>query len=264
MKKPVKKAIRKLIVAVIWLLIWEIAYLAVGQEVLIVSPAAVVVRVFELLGQGTFWLSVAGSMGRILLGFFIALAVGCVLGILTSFVPFMDDLFRPILSIIKATPVASFIILALVWLATGIVPVFTSFLMVLPVVWGNITQGIQATDRNLLEMAQVFRLSRGTTLRNIYLPSITPYFMAAATTGMGLAWKAGVAAEVLCRPDNSLGAALYDSKIYLETLDLFALTAVIIIMSILLEKLFVMLMGRMGQKVHVPLKQNSEVRDDGD
>ena len=235
-KMRMKKWAGKLAVFLVWMIIWEMIYLAVGQEILVVSPLGVAARLFHLIGQQSFWQSVGLSMLRILAGFALGMAVGALLAVLTSFSKMANAFLRPVLGIVKATPVASFIILALVWIATGGVPIFISFLMVLPVVWGNVSEGIERTDRGLLEMARVFRLSRGKRAARIYLPSVMPYFLAAARTAMGLAWKAGIAAEVLCRPELSIGRALYNAKIYLETPDLFAWTTVVILLSILLEK----------------------------
>ena len=250
-----KKFFRKLIIAALWIGVWEIIYLAVGQELLVASPAAVFLRLVQFLGEGPFYGAIASSMGRILLGYALALIVGSILAVLTSFLPWARELFRPVLSMVKATPVASFIILALVWMSTTTVPAFASFLMVLPIVWANVSEGILNTDRQLLEMASIFHVPGGRKLKQIYLPSVMPYFNAAAQTSMGLAWKAGIAAEVLCRPGNAIGTSLYNAKIYLETTDLFAVTAAIILISVLLEKVFVKLMDVAGRRYHTPGKE---------
>ena len=152
--------------------------------------------------------------------------------------------------LIKSTPVASFIILALVWLTGQWVPVFISFLMVLPVVYSNVFQGLREVDPKLLEMAKVYGMNRQKRVMKIYIPSVLPYMMAACRTALGLSWKAGVAAEVIGVTKNSIGRQLYYSKIYLETADLFAWTAVVIIMSIALEKCFVWAVETVSKKFH--------------
>lgn len=238
---------RRLFAAAFWLALWQVLYLSVGQEILIVSPARVLQRLLELAVDSGFWFSAGSSVLRIVAGFFLAVLAGTVLGAACSGVRFLYDLVYPVISIIKATPVASFIVLALVWIKSGNVPVFTSFLMVLPVVWGNVCQGIRKTDGNLLEMAQAFRFGRLKTVRRVYLPSVMPYFTAACTTGMGLAWKAGIAAEVLANTRDSIGGRIYGAKIYLETADLFAWTAVVVVMSVVLEKLMLQIIRRAGR-----------------
>jgi len=120
-------------------------------------------------------------------------------------------------------------------------------LMALPVVWSNVSAGIVGTDKQLLEMAKVFRFSTPKKLRRIYIPSVMPHFLSACRSCLGLAWKAGVAAEVLTVPAVSIGRMLYESKLYWETLDLFAWTVVVIICSLIIEKVLMSAIGRLGR-----------------
>ena len=237
----------RLLAAAVWLALWQAAASAVHQEILLVGPLTVLRRVAQLAVTGEFWSITAASLCRIAAGFALAVAFGTGLAVLTAFFPLAYALFSPLLSIVKATPVASFIILALVWLKGSWVPVAISCLMVLPVVWGNVHKGLQAVDGQLLEMAHVYRWEKRKTARLLYLPAALPYFTAACGTGAGLAWKAGIAAEVLGRTVNSIGRQIYDSKIYLETADLFAWTAVLILLSVVFEKLFLSWLRRAGR-----------------
>ena len=223
----------------------------VGQDLLLASPLAVLRRLFVLVQTGLFWEAVGFTMLRILCGLILGVLVGCLLAVVTTAVPFLSALFQPLLHLVKATPVASFIILALVWIKKDSVPVFITFLIVLPILWANVCEGIRQTDVGLLEMANVFRLGRKKTLTAIYLPSVLPYFASGATTAMGLAWKAGVAAEVIAMSNHAIGYQLYRSKINLETADLFAWTAVVILLSVLLEALLrLLLKKRKGRRDH--------------
>ena len=247
-----KRAIvRKFLVAFFWLAVWELVCIIVRQEILIVSPVRVFQRLLELGMTADFWLTTFHSMLRILYGFLIAVGAGTLLAVLTHVSGIAYDLAHPILSIVKATPVASFIILALVWIKTPGVPVFTAFLMVVPVVWQNVTNGILKTDKKLLQMADSYQFGKWKTVVKVYIPSVMPFFMAACTTGMGLAWKAGIAAEVLAASRFSIGGQIYNAKIYIETADLFAWTAVVILMSVILEKLMVLIMRSVSRRYRV-------------
>ena len=221
---------------VFWLVVWQLAYSLTGSDLLLASPLQVASRLGHLILMGSFWMTAGLSLLRILAGFALGVVAGAVLAILTVRVRVLWILFRPAIGAVRATPVASFIILALVWMSSVRVVVFIVFLMVLPIVWANVTEGIKKTDPQLLEMARVFGLSRGQVIRLIYIPSISPFFIAASVTAMGLGWKAGIAAEVLSTPRPSLGNELYNAKIYLETPDLFAYTLVVIALSLILEK----------------------------
>lgn len=233
---PMGSLCQKLLVLLFWILVWAAAGMAVGQELLIPSPGIVFSRLLVLLGTKAFYISILASMGRIMSGFLLAVLLGTLLAVLTETIPFFKHLFAPLVGMIKATPVASFIILALVWLSSEGVVTFVALLMVLPLVWGNLSQGIRATDRQLLEMSRMFRFSRWKVVRYIYIPSVMPHFVSAVTTGIGFAWKSGIAAEVLGTPNGSVGQALYNAKIYLETPDLFAWTLVVILLSLIIEQ----------------------------
>ena len=248
--KVLKKILKILAVCACWLTVWVIVYFIVGKDIIVPSPLNVFLRLIELAGTGAFWGNVGGSVLRILIGYAAGLVLGIAVGIATALVKVLDAFLSPAAKVIRATPVASFIILLFVFVAKNNIPAVTAFLMVLPVVWANVHEGIKNTDRKLLEMAQVFELKRSVVLRKIHVPQVMPFFMAAARTGLGLAWKAGIAAEVLVNPKYGIGAALYDSKVYLETADLFAWTVVVIIISMILEKVLVGLAGRLwpGEK----------------
>ncbi len=237
------KVISKIIIALLWLAIWQVAYMIIDMEVLFVSPVGVLKTLFNLVQDGLFWQSVFASFFRVLEGYIIAVILGAVVAVVTLVIPFAYDFFYPIISLVRAAPVVSFIILTLVWLKSGTVPAFISFLMVFPVVWTNVSEGIRRTDKKLLEMAKIFNFGKLKTIENIYIPSVLPFFKTACVTGLSLAWKSGIAAEVICTPKLSIGKQLYNSKIYLETPELFAWTAVVVIMSVIVEKLFVMLIN---------------------
>ena len=150
---------------------------------------------------------------------------------------------------VKAVPVASFIILAQVWLNSRSLSLFISALMVFPPVYLNVLEGICRTDRRLLEMARVFRVPLGRRLRGIYLPQVMPYFRTAVSLGLGLCWKAGAAAEIIGLPAGSMGERLYTAKVYFQTPDLFAWTAVIVAVSVAFEHLFLAAVDALVRKV---------------
>ena len=113
----------------------------------------------------------------------------------------------------------------------------------MPVVWTNICQGIETADKSLLEAAEIFDMPPLKKVKYIYVPNCIPFFKSCAISGIGLAWKAGIAAEVICSPHFAIGSRLYESKIYLETPELFAWTAAVVILSIIIEKLTVKLLN---------------------
>lgn len=236
-----------------WLLIWQGGSMALAAAVpngglLLASPLQAALRFLELLPSAGFWRAVGNSSLRIFGGFLFACALAVLLAALAAGRRRFQDLLAPPVAAVKATPVASFIILALVWLEAGSLSFFISALMVFPPVYLNVLEGLRGTDRKLLELAQVYRIPLGRRIRGIYLPQVLPYFRSAATLALGLCWKAGAAAEIIGLPAGTIGERLYTAKVYLQTPDLFAWTAVILMLSAAFERLFIAVVDRLAGK----------------
>lgn len=210
----------------------------VGRSFLIPTPAAVVRRLFSIGTDSGFMGIVGFSFVRIVSGYLLALVTGSILAAIAGRFRTVEIMLWPFVQTIKSVPVASFIILCLIWLSSGNLSVFISFLMVLPIIYSNMLEGIKSTNPKLLEMAWLFRVGTLKKIRYIYLPHLKPYITSACSVAIGLSWKAGIAAEVIGIPDGSIGEMLYESKVYYTIADLFAWTIVIILLSVLFEKLF--------------------------
>ena len=193
----------------VWLALWQLGAMAIDQQIILVSPLRVLSRLWELIPTPDFWGSIAYSM----------LAI-------------------------KSIPVASFIILALILFSSRNLAVPISFLIVLPVLYSNVLGGIRAADSQLMEMARVFRIPVGRSIRYVYLPQVMPYFLSACGSALGLCWKSGIAAEVIGMPEGSIGEQLQQAKVYLDTPDLFAWTLVIVLVSLAFERAFLALLRR--------------------
>ena len=252
MKTSKKSLPARLAAAAFWLALWQWAAMAVGQEVFLVSPLRALETLVRLLPTADFWGRVAFSSGRILGGF----ALGCVCSVART----VELLLDPVLQLVKATPVASFVILALVWVRGRELSILISFLMALPVLYSAVRTGIASADVQLLEMARVFRIPAGRRLRAIWLPAVLPAFREGCRTALGLCWKSGVAAEVIGLPDGSIGDALYRAKITLSTGELFAWTFVIICLSAVFERVFLALLDAVVRRVCGALPPEQEAQ----
>lgn len=229
-----------------WLLAWQLGAMALAAAyphggLLLASPLASLRRLGELAITAAFWRAVGWSAVRIFGGFLLACLAAAVLAAPAARYAWVRELLVPPVAAVKATPVVSFIILALVWLDSSRLPLFIAFLMVFPTVYLNLLEGIRQTDRKLLEMARVFRVPLSRRLAGIYLPQVLPYFRSAASLGLGLCWKAGIAAELIGLPRGSMGERLYTAKVYFQTPDLFAWTIAVVAASAAFERLFLKL-----------------------
>ncbi len=233
--KKIRGIIWSLLGAAFLVLLWVIISAAVGNRWIFPSPVDTLQALGRLAGTQTFYLAILGSLLTIIAGFLAGNIAGFVIGVASGLSDRVHSFVKPGMSLIKAAPVASFIILILIWLGKAITPAVTAFLIVLPVVWQNVVAGIHSADKKLLETAQVFKLSRFKKMRYIYLPSAMEGYIAAVRTSMGFAWKAGVAAEVLSGTSRTLGGMIYRTKLSIETPELFAYTIVVVAISIAAE-----------------------------
>lgn len=227
----------------VWLGLWWAGAAWIGQPLLLPTPWQVTAELGKLAGTGGFWRACLTTLLRVFLGGGLGVAIGFAVAVLCARFEPCAAVFGPAVKVIRATPVASFIILIWLWASAAWVPVVIAALMAVPIAWSAALQGIGEADPQLLELAEVYRFSRGKTARLVYLPAMSNALAAGARSALGFAWKAGVAAEALCRPRWAMGTAIWNAKTYLETPSLFAWTAAVVLLSLLVEKLLWALWG---------------------
>ena len=236
-KKGVRAWLRRLAVAAFWLAAWQLASMAVGSRIVLVGPAEVACRLAELVLEADFWVSMGLSLGRVATGFGLAVVAGVALAAWASRSRVVEGLLAPLVGAVKAAPVASFVVLLLMWVSSRWLSVAVSFLMAFPILYTNVLAGVRQTDPALLEMADVFGVSSWARVLTVYAAQVAPYLRAGLSLAMGLSWKSGIAAEVIGLPAPSIGIHLYDAKVYLDAPDLLAWTVVIVALSVGLEAL---------------------------
>lgn len=244
--KKHKTLILRIAAIAFWIAVWEAVALRIGSELIIATPIKVAQVFIEMIFKADTWHSLGFSLVRISSGFALAFILGSVLAAVSSRLQAVKILLSPITSAIKSTPVASFVILAIIWFGSKNLSVFISFLMVFPVIYLNILKGIESVDKELLEMAKVFNISLGRRIVYIYMPSLMPFVISACSVALGLCWKSGVAAEVIGISSGSIGERLYRAKLYFETGELLAWTAAIILISTAFEKLIMLILRRVN------------------
>ncbi len=220
-----------------WLLLWQSAAWLLRQPIFLVGPWETLLALVRLAGQPAFWRAVCFSLGRIGTGFLLAFLLGLLCGSTAYIRPLFREILSPVISLIKTVPVASFVILALIWTGADHLASVISFLVVFPIIYLNTLAGLAAADVQLLEMAHVFHIRLLPKVWHIYRPALAPFLMSACRIALGMCWKSGVAAEVIGTPDHSIGEKLYMAKIYFSTDELFAWTAAVILLSFMFEKL---------------------------
>lgn len=234
-------------VAIFWIAVWQLMSLFLSK-VLFAGPAQTVQSLFALLGDSVFWLSIGHSLAKITAGFALAFVCGCVVAVGCHRFTWLDTLLAPAIQLMKSVPIACFTVVALIWIGSANISVLVAFFVVFPVTCINLMTGLRHIDREMLEMAQVFRVPFGKRLRYLYVPQVMPYVLAGCRVTVGMAWKAGIAGEIIGLPRASIGEQLYLSKLYLNTADLFAWTITIIVVSLACERAVLMALSYAQKK----------------
>lgn len=224
--------------------VWQTAAMLVDEKILLVSPIDVIMRLGSIWQEDGFFTTVFNSFTNILFGFLFGLIIGAALAIVAGKSKIFEQFVSPYMITVKTVPVASFIIIALIWLSSAQLSKFISFLMVLPIIYTNVLNGIKNTDLKMLEMADIYRLSWGKRMLYIWIPQIRPFLLSGVSVSLGLAWKSGIAAELIGLTQNSIGEALYISKNHLETIDTLTWTVILVVLSVAFEKTFLFLFNK--------------------
>jgi len=233
--KALQKFLTILAVTLFWLIIWQVISLAISSVIILASPLNVLESLFNLSGTYSFWISVFNSLLRVIFGFLLALFFGTALAFICYFFKIADAFIKPVILLFRTVPVAALTILIFFWISGKEISIIVSFIMVMPIFFVNIHNGLRATDKKMLQMADVYKLGFLKKIKFIFLPQIKSFFIAAASSGIGIAWKSAIAAEIIAQPKDTIGYSLNTAKIYLEMPEVFAWTAVVIILSLIME-----------------------------
>ena len=218
--------------------LWRIAAESINSPFILPDPVSVVYDFFIILRDTIFIKNIVATCTRGVAAFGISFILSAMLGIMSGISKTIASAISPWMTLIKSTPVVSFILIALLWFGSSIVPIFVSVLMTLPVMTEAIAQGVRSTDTKLLEMSYVYQFSSFKRLLYIRIPSALPFFLAGSGSSLGLTWKVVVAGEILSSPRFGIGSAMQSAKVQLETVRVFSLTATAIFLSLITDFLF--------------------------
>lgn len=241
-----KKVIRQTAIVLFWLLVWQAGSLLVHNSIILVGPAEIIRALFRLLPSPEFWRSMGNTLWKIALGFLLAFFSGILLAGTAFRFSWFEELAEPVFLLARSVPVASFVVLLLIWIGSANLSIAIVFLMALPMIYGNMLQGLKNVPGEMVEMARVFHMKPWKQFLYIYRPAFLPFLVSGSRVALGMSWKSGVAAEIIGVPAHSIGERLYMSKIYLDTENLFAWTLVIILLSMIFEKVFLWLLKKAG------------------
>lgn len=225
-----------LVVAVIVVIVWALLSRRYGAYVL-PPPGAVLAGIREIVVSGEVWTHTGASLYRIAAGFGGAVVVAVLIGLVAFLSRLARGVVHDLLAVLNSTSVFVWIVISIIWFGlSNWAPIFTTFMITLPVVASNIVEGVASVDRRLLEMGDVYRLSGRRKFTAIVVPSTLPYLVAGMKVGFGLALKVSVVAEIF-GVTSGIGYVMNYSREILATQMVFVWALVMVLVMTLTDKL---------------------------
>lgn len=239
---------RSLLGLILFFTIWQVLAIYLDANTIIPGLAEIFIILTNLIYKKTFLLAVVSTIGKVVVALSLTLLIGIPLGVLLGINSKLYDMFRPIIMIIQAVPVISW--LTLVIFAWGIGfkgPIFITFLSLFPIALLTTISGVRNLDNNLLEMATLYRVPGWLIIKDIYLGSLVPFIVAILDVTLGQAWKVILVSEYLCG-NSGLGVLILAARYEVNPPKVWALTFLAVLLGLLTERLVKMLLGKVAKQ----------------
>ncbi len=244
-EKTCKYYLKMGVIVLAWLAVWEIADRMINNRVILSGPLHIILAFIEQLQKTDFWIICAASFLRITAGFLLSFAAGLLLAVLCYRSALLRDIISPIMVTLKIVPMISFVIMLLIWVGNQALTIYLSFLIVLPLIYTSTLAGLNAVDYHLIEISKEYQMSYWNRFLYVYRPALMPFLISSCRVALGMSWKSGIMAEVIGTPNPSIGREMYAAKTYLQTANLFAWTIVVVILSYIFEKIFLVILKKL-------------------
>ncbi|WP_300366944.1 ABC transporter permease [Brachyspira sp.] len=230
-----KKLIYLILGIIIFISLWYFIALKINSEIVFPNITNIIKKFIEIILEKSFYKDLFSSLIRVLITFILSFLFAFILGILSGIILPIRYTLIPIINFIKTIPTIPLILVAIIWFNNNTVPIFVSMLVIFPIMYDAITNGIVNIDKKLIEMSLSYNVSLKTQILNLYIPYIKPYILTSASQSMGITWKSILAAEILALPTLGIGSKLYESHLYLDSVSLFAYCLIAVIFNGIFE-----------------------------
>lgn len=217
------------------LAVWAIAAHAADLPLILPTPKETFVSFWGLLGNAGYWQAVGLTVFRALRSFLYAVLLGAVLAAVAAFSETVEKLLDPIVSVLRSVPTMSIILIALLWLGSKTAPILIAFLITFPLLYQGFLDALKSVDRGILEMADVYRVSKKDKIFRIYLPAVSEGALSVMKSTISLSLKIIIASEVMAQTRQSIGLYMQRAMVTFETAELIAWTVAAVVFSYLLE-----------------------------
>ena len=223
--------------AAILLAAWETLARHVGQPELVPTIGRLAQAFMDAFLSAGFYQSLLATIGRGFLGLLISFIAALAIAPAMARSANVEALLRPLIGAMRAVPVISFILLALIFLNPESIPLLIAFLTMFPLLTENLSKGIRQLNPDLSEMARLFRLTRRDRLAQVTYPQIKPYLFSGLASAAGFGWRAIIMGEVLSQCLWGIGSEMKRAQNYIEVPDLIVWTLVAILLSLAADRL---------------------------
>ena len=245
--KILKIVLPTITILALWDIIAIIIAAAIEDKHFMPSVRETASALIKIITSKSFLKVLFTAFFRVISGLLLGIIIGVILAAVCHKYVVINTVLSPIISIMKATPVACIIVLLWILLNDTEISVFVVVIMVLPIVWQNVYDAYNAIDKSLIEVADVFKLDRVRRLKVLVVPTVLSYLLPAIITSIGLAWKAEIAAEIMT--NSNIGELIYDFKtVSWDYAPIFSWTVIIVTFSIIFEKTAKHFLGRLANE----------------
>lgn len=253
------KKIKKILILLFWIVIWAAIAAIIANNIVLAGPIDVITSLCQMAFSISFWVTIGLSLLRITIGFLIASFIGCGIAFLSYKFKLFHDFINPLIQLMKSAPIVCFIVLLLLWVGTNFVDIITIIITVTPVYFFAIYEACQNRDINIINMLKVYKVNGPTSWRIFEWPNALPYFNQATKTGIGLAWKSGVTAQMIGAVRYTIGEGVFNSKLYLDSAQLLVWMFIVILLGWVCEKIIILLINKFSG---ISVKKSINIKND--
>ena len=219
-----------LLVFVLWQLLASLL-----DSRLLPTPLTVAMRLKDDIASGELLQNLGITLVRVFFSFSIAMLLGTAIGLIMGSRRRLDILLDGLLMLGLNVPALVTIILCYIWFGlTEVAAVMAVAINKIPMVIVNMREGARAIDRQLMDVARVYRVTPGRTFRHVYFPQLSPYLVASMRNGLALIWKIVLVVELLGRSDG-VGFQLSVFFQYFDIVGIFTYTLAFVVVIYLIE-----------------------------
>lgn len=217
------------------LAVWAIAAKVKNNAFMLPPPVAVFKSLFALGGESGFWTAVGTSIGRTLACFCLSFVLALVFAAAAGLFAPLHKVLSPIVSVLRAAPTVAVILVLYAFMESDSMTIAVGFLIAFPIMYSSFYTAITSVDKDLLDMAKLYKVRPLDKITYIYIPSIAGCLFDTSRSTLSLTLKVVIAAEIITSIAHSIGGKIHAAASYEELSYLLAWTIVAIIFSFVLE-----------------------------